>query len=318
GRAFHLGGAEPGRTSEATAGVGNLRGGRSGARDAGGDEHRAPGGGAGSRLPDCRGNSATGGARAAGDRGLSGIEVQGAGPVSEPLLILESIQAAYGDFQALFNISLRVEEGGVVSLIGANGAGKSTTLRVISGLLRPHGGSIRFRGKDISRVKPYEMVERGISHVPEGRQLFPHMSVEENLALGAYVPRSRPRLKQLMEEQFELFPRLKERRKQLAGTLSGGEQQMVAIARGLMAQPVLLLLDEPSLGLAPKIVEEVFEKLRQVSGRGVTVLIVEQNVVDGLSISDTGYVVENGAVVLSGSSKELLANQQVRAAYLGL
>ncbi|HKO04060.1 MAG TPA: ABC transporter ATP-binding protein [Candidatus Acidoferrales bacterium] len=238
--------------------------------------------------------------------------------MSEPLLILESIEAAYGDFQALFNISLQVEEGGVVSIIGANGAGKSTTLRVISGLLRPHGGAIRFRGEDISRVKPYEMVERGISHVPEGRQLFPHMSVEENLALGAYVPRSRPRLWELMEEQFELFPRLKERRKQLAGTLSGGEQQMVAIARGLMAQPVLLLLDEPSLGLAPKIVEEVFEKLRQVSGRGVTVLIVEQNVVDGLSISDTGYVVENGAVVLSGSSKELLANQQVRAAYLGL
>jgi branched-chain amino acid transport system ATP-binding protein len=238
--------------------------------------------------------------------------------VSEPLLVLESIQAAYGDFQALFNISLRVEEGGVVSLIGANGAGKSTTLRVISGLVRPHAGAIRFRGQDISRVKPYEMVERGVSHVPEGRQLFPHMSVEENLALGAYVSRSRPHMGRLMEEQFELFPRLQERRKQLAGTLSGGEQQMVAIARGLMAQPTLLLLDEPSLGLAPKIVEEVFEKLRQVARTGVTVLIVEQNVVDGLSISDTGYVVENGAVVLSGTSKELLANQQVRAAYLGL
>ncbi len=238
--------------------------------------------------------------------------------MSEPLLVLESIEAGYGEFQALFEISLRVEEGGVVSLIGANGAGKSTTLRVISGLVRPQGGAIRFRGQDISRVKPYEMVERGISHVPEGRQLFPHMSVEENLALGAYVPRSRPRLEPLMEEQFELFPRLKERRKQLAGTLSGGEQQMVAIARGLMAQPSLLLLVEPSLGLAPKIIEEVFEKLRQVAATGVTVLIVEQNVVDGLSISDYGYGVENGAVVLSGSSKELMANEQVRAAYLGL
>ena len=238
--------------------------------------------------------------------------------MKECLLVLESVQAAYGDFQALFNITLAVEEGTVVSLIGANGAGKSTTLRVISGLLRSHAGTIRFRGEDISRVKPYEMVERGISHVPEGRQLFPHMSVEENLALGAYVRRSRPRLKQLMEEQFELFPKLKERRKQIAGTLSGGEQQMVAIARGLMAQPTLLLLDEPSLGLAPRIVEEVFERIRQVARTGVTVLIVEQNVVDGLSLSDCGYVVENGAVVLSGSSKELLSNKVVRAAYLGL
>ena len=236
----------------------------------------------------------------------------------EELLVLEAVAAGYGEFQALFDISLKVEAGAVISLIGANGAGKTTTLRVISGLLRPRKGTIRFRGEDISRVRPYEMVERGISHVPEGRQLFPHMSVEENLALGAYAPRCRPRLKERMEEQFELFPKLKERRKQIAGTLSGGEQQMVAIARGLMAEPTLLLLDEPSLGLAPKVVEEVFEKIRQVAGRGVTVLIVEQNVVDGLSISDAGYVVENGAVVLSGSSKELLANQQVRAAYLGL
>jgi branched-chain amino acid transport system ATP-binding protein len=238
--------------------------------------------------------------------------------VKEALLSLESVQAGYGEFQALFDITLTVEEGAVISLIGANGAGKTTTLRVISGLLRPRKGTIRFRGEDISRVKPYDMVERGISHVPEGRQLFPHMSVEENLALGAYVPRSRPRLKHLMEEQFELFPRLKERRKQIAGTLSGGEQQMVAIARGLMAQPSLLLLDEPSLGLAPKIVDEVFEKIREIAATGVTVLIVEQNVVDGLSISDAGYVVENGAVVLTGSSKELLSNEQVRAAYLGL
>ena len=238
--------------------------------------------------------------------------------MSEALLQLESIAASYGDFQALFGISLTVAAGSVTTLIGANGAGKSTTLRVISGLLRPHGGAIRFQGQDISRVKPYDMVERGISHVPEGRQLFPHMSVEENLALGAYVPRSRLRLKALMEEQFELFPRLKERRRQLAGTLSGGEQQMVAIARGLMAQPTLLLLDEPSLGLAPKTAEEVFEKIRQVARAGLTVLIVEQNVVDGLSISDSGFVIENGAVVLSGSAHDLLVNEQVRAAYLGL
>ncbi len=238
--------------------------------------------------------------------------------MSGALLALESVEAGYGDFQALFGVTLEVREGTVISLIGANGAGKTTTLRVISGLLRPKGGAIRFRGEDISRVKPHEMVERGISHVPEGRQLFPYMSVEENLALGAYVPRSRTRQKNLIAEQFELFPKLAERRKQIAGTLSGGEQQMVAIARGLMAQPSLLLLDEPSLGLAPKVVEEVFEKIREVARTGVTVLIVEQNVVDGLSISDAGYVVENGAVVLSGSSKELMANEQVRAAFLGL
>jgi len=238
--------------------------------------------------------------------------------MSEPLLVLESVEAGYGDFQALFGVTLEVPEGKVISLIGANGAGKTTTLRVISGLLQPKQGAIRFRGENISRVRPHEMVERGISHVPEGRQLFPHMSVEENLALGGYAARCRPRLKQLIAEQFELFPKLAERRRQIAGTLSGGEQQMVAIARGLMAQPSLLLLDEPSLGLAPKIVEEVFEKIREVARTGVTVLIVEQNVVDGLSVSDAGYVVENGTVVLTGTSKELLANEQVRAAYLGL
>jgi branched-chain amino acid transport system ATP-binding protein len=177
---------------------------------------------------------------------------------------------------------------------------------------------VYFDGQDISKLPPHEIVMRGISHVPEGRQLFPFMSVEENLALGAYIPRQRPRIKQAIEEQFELFPRLKERRKQMAGTLSGGEQQMVAIARGLMAAPKLLLLDEPSLGLAPKIVEEVFAKVQQIGKSGVTVLIVEQNVVDGLSISDRGYVVENGEVTLQGSPKELLGNEQIRAAYLGL
>jgi branched-chain amino acid transport system ATP-binding protein len=237
---------------------------------------------------------------------------------SEPLLALAAVQAGYGDFQALFDITLNVTAGSVVTLIGANGAGKSTTLRVISGMLRPSAGAVRFRGQDIAGVKAHEMVERGISHVPEGRQLFPYMSVEENLALGAYVSRSRARIAELMAEQFELFPKLKERRKQIAGTLSGGEQQMVAIARGLMAQPSLLLLDEPSLGLAPIVVEEVFERIRRVARGGVTVLLVEQNVVDGLALADFGYVVENGAVVLSGPPRELLANERVRAAYLGL
>jgi len=240
--------------------------------------------------------------------------------MSEPLLVMDDVQAAYGDFQALFNITLHVNQGEIVTLVGANGAGKTTTLRVISGLLHAKKGTVRFAGQDISRTPPHQIVELGISHVPEGRQLFPHMTIEENLALGSYIGRARPRLKQSMEEQFAFFPRLKERRKQLAGTLSGGEQQMVAIARGLMPQPKLLLLDEPSLGLAPKIVEEVFEKIQEIGKRGVTVLIVEQNVVDGLSISDRGYVVENGAVELGigTSAQELLSNQRLRSAYLGL
>jgi branched-chain amino acid transport system ATP-binding protein len=227
--------------------------------------------------------------------------------VSATLLAMDDVRASYGDFQALFNITLEIRTGEIVTLIGANGAGKTTILRVISGLLRSQHGQLQLEGQDISKLPPHEIVMRGVSHVPEGRQLFPHMSVEENLALGAYIGRVRPKLKDLIEEQFEFFPRLKERRRQLAGTLSGGEQQMVALARGLMAAPKLLLLDEPSLGLSPKIVEE-----------GVTVLIVEQNVVDGLSISDRGYVVENGEIALQGSPKELLINEQIRAAYLGL
>ncbi len=238
--------------------------------------------------------------------------------MTAPLLTTDGVSATYGDFQALFDITLQVHPGEIVTLIGANGAGKTTTLRVISGLVRPKSGTVCFLGEDISKIPPDEIVERGVSHVPEGRQLFPHMSVEENLALGAYIGRARPKLKETMDEQFDFFPRLKERRKQLAGTLSGGEQQMVAIARALMAQPKLLLLDEPSLGLAPKVVEEVFEKIQQVGKSGVTVLLVEQNVVDGLSISDRGYVVENGVITLQGKAKELLANEQVRAAYLGL
>jgi branched-chain amino acid transport system ATP-binding protein len=235
-----------------------------------------------------------------------------------PLLELSEVEAAYGDFQALFNITLHVERGEIVTLIGANGAGKTTTLRVISGLLRPKAGRVKFEGRDIGKTPVHQIVALGISHVPEGRQLFPYMTVEEHLVLGAYSERTRRKIPQLMEEQYAMFPRLKERRKQSAGTLSGGEQQMVAIARGLMAEPKLLLLDEPSLGLAPKLVEEVFQKIQQIGERGVTVMVVEQNVVDGLSVSTRGYVVENGAVVLQGPSRDLLNNQQVHAAYLGL
>jgi len=237
------------------------------------------------------------------------------------LLAVDDVQAGYGDFKALFNITLHVDAGEIVTLLGANGAGKTTTLRVISGLVKPTKGTVRFDGRIISTLPPHEIVELGISHVPEGRQLFPHMSVEENLALGAYIARARQRgIKESMEEQFALFPRLKERRKQLAGTLSGGEQQMVAIARGLMTQPKLLMLDEPSLGLGPKIVEEVFAKVQEIGGRGLTVLIVEQNVVDALSISNRGYVIENGAVDpgLGTAAQELLRNERLRSAYLGL
>ncbi len=245
-----------------------------------------------------------------------------AGPVNRPpdtpLLEVSNLTAFYGDLQALFGITLRVNAGEIVTLIGANGAGKTTILRVISGIKQLAGGWLRLSGQDISRVPAHTMVALGVSHVPEGRQVFPFMTVKENLSLGAYTPRAHAHVRRLMEEQLVLFPRLAQRLDQLAGTLSGGEQQMVAIARGLMAQPKLLLLDEPSLGLAPKIVEEVFEKIQQVRRTGVTMLIVEQNVVSGLSFADRGYVVQNGAVVLEDSATNLLHNEMVRAAYLGL
>jgi branched-chain amino acid transport system ATP-binding protein len=240
------------------------------------------------------------------------------GAPEAPLLELRDITAFYGDLQALFGITLQVNAGEIVTLIGANGAGKTTILRVISGLKPPASGTLRFSGEDVSRTPAHEMVARSVSHVPEGRQVFPFLTVHENLTLGSYTRRARPHVKRLMEEQLALFPRLAERLGQLAGTLSGGEQQMVAIARGLMAQPKLLLLDEPSLGLAPKVVEEVFEKIQEVRRAGITMLIVEQNVVNGLSIADRGYVVQNGAIRLADSAGNLLSNEMVRAAYLGL
>ncbi|HET9620048.1 MAG TPA: ABC transporter ATP-binding protein [Kofleriaceae bacterium] len=239
--------------------------------------------------------------------------------MTAPLLLeVRGVAAGYGALQALFDVSLEVRAGEIVTLIGANGAGKTTTLRVISGSVRPLAGQVRFAGADITGAPVHTMAERGISHVPENRQLFPHMTVEENLDLGAYNVRSRPRARQALAEQLELFPKLKERRKQLAGTLSGGEQQMVAIARGLMADPRLLLLDEPSLGLSPKVTEEVLARVQDIRSRGVTVLIVEQNVVDGLSISDRGYVVEHGRVTMTGAAPDLLRDEKIRAAYLGL
>jgi branched-chain amino acid transport system ATP-binding protein len=237
---------------------------------------------------------------------------------SAPLLELHNVTAYYGDLQALFGVSLHVNASEIVTLIGANGAGKTTILRVISGMKSPAEGTVRLNGQDISRVPAHQLVARGVSHVPEGRQVFPFLTVRENLSLGAYTARARTRMKDSLQEQLSLFPRLAERMDQLAGTLSGGEQQMVAIARGLMAQPKLLLLDEPSLGLAPKVVDEVFEKIEEVRRTGIAMLIVEQNVVSGLGVSDRGYVVQHGSVVMEDASKNLLTNEMVRAAYLGL
>jgi branched-chain amino acid transport system ATP-binding protein len=233
------------------------------------------------------------------------------------MLKVDHLQAAYGKVQTLWQVGFEVPKGEIVALLGANGAGKTTTLKVLSGLLRPQAGSIVFDGERIDGCSPTEIVRRGIIQVPEGRALFPEMSVIDNLLMGAYAtPKCsrRPRLEQI----FGIFPRVKERRKQLAGTLSGGEQQMVAIGRGLMADPKLLMLDEPSLGLAPLMVEEVFSVIKEINASGVTVLLVEQNTQHALALSSRGYVLEAGRVVLSGSGDELLANADVRKAYLGL
>ncbi len=225
---------------------------------------------------------------------------------------------AYGDVQALWDVSIAVGEGEIVALVGANGAGTTTTLRAISGVVRVLGGAIRFAGEELSRREPHEIVEMGVVHVPEGRQLWPGMSVEETLQLGAYPGRARAQRDRSMQEVFRLFPRLLERRRQAADTLSGGEQQMCAIARGLMARPKLLMLDEPSLGLSPIMLAEVFETVKRIATEGVTVLLVEQNVEQALTLADRGYVLETGSVVLSGTGAELLGNDAVQKTYLGV
>ena len=236
----------------------------------------------------------------------------------QPLLEVRELQAAYGRVTALWDVSFRVDEGQVVTLLGSNGAGKTTTLRRISGLLPAVAGSIHFAGRDITRARSEQIVELGVVHVPEGRGLWPRLSVRENLELGAYLPRARAERAESLERMFTLFPRLKERRNQPAGTLSGGERQMCALARGLMGLPRLLMLDEPSLGLAPRLVSEMFEMLRTLSNQGLTVLIVEQNVHQALELADIGYVLETGRVVLSGASSELVQSPLVRSAYLGV
>jgi branched-chain amino acid transport system ATP-binding protein len=233
------------------------------------------------------------------------------------MLKVERLQAAYGKVQTLWEIEFEVPKGAIVALLGANGAGKTTTLKVLSGLLRPRAGSILLEGERIDGCSPTEFVRRGIVHVPEGRGLFPDMSVIDNLLMGAYATAKAGRRGRL-ERVFGIFPLVEERQGQLAGTLSGGEQQMVAIGRGLMADPKLLMLDEPSLGLAPLVVEEMFRVVKEINASGVTVLLVEQNTQHALALSNHGYVLEAGRVVLSGSGQQLLADPDIRKAYLGL
>jgi branched-chain amino acid transport system ATP-binding protein len=233
------------------------------------------------------------------------------------LLRVEDVHTYYGSIEALKGISLEVHEGEIVTLIGANGAGKSTTLRSINGLNHPRRGSIHFRGRDITRDPPHDIVRRGISQSPEGRKLFPRMSVLENLEMGAFQRSDRSELRGDLERVYSLFPRLAERKQQRAGTLSGGEQQMVAIGRALMARPGLLLLDEPSMGLAPIFVERVFETIVEINKQGTTILLVEQNAMMALDVADRGYVLETGTVALSDDAKALRRNEQVRKSYLG-
>jgi branched-chain amino acid transport system ATP-binding protein len=233
------------------------------------------------------------------------------------LLRIEDIHTYYGSIEALKGISLEVHEGEIVTLIGANGAGKSTTLRSINGLNHPRQGSIHFRGRNITRDPPHDIVRRGISQSPEGRKLFPRMSVLENLEMGAFQRSDRSELRGDLDRVYSLFPRLSERKQQRAGTLSGGEQQMVAIGRALMARPGLLLLDEPSMGLAPIFVERVFETIVEINQQGTTILLVEQNAMMALDIANRGYVLETGKVALADDAKALRRNEQVRKSYLG-
>jgi branched-chain amino acid transport system ATP-binding protein len=233
------------------------------------------------------------------------------------MLRLSNVSAGYGAVTALRKVDITLEAGEVVALIGSNGAGKSTALRTISGLIRPTAGTIEFQGEVITNLSPEQIVARGIVHVPEGRRVFPRLSVHQNLTVGAYSPRAHGKEKATRERVFELFPRLYERRKQLAGSLSGGEQQMLAFGRAMMAQPVLLMLDEPSLGLAPIVVEEIANAIDYFRESGVTILLVEQNAELALSLATRGYVIETGSIVLSDTSDRLLENPKVWASYLG-
>jgi branched-chain amino acid transport system ATP-binding protein len=234
------------------------------------------------------------------------------------LLELQGVDAFYARIQALHGISLTLDKGEIVALIGSNGAGKTTTLRTISGLMHPPAGKIIFDGRDISRLPPHEIVGLGICQAPEGRRLFQRLTVQENLEMGAYSRRDRAGVKQSLERVFTLFPRVKERRNQLAGTLSGGEQQMVAISRALMANPRVMMLDEPSLGLAPLIVDTIFEIINEINSSGVPILLVEQNAVKALNAAHRAYVLETGTIVKTGPGKELAQSEDIQKAYLGV
>jgi branched-chain amino acid transport system ATP-binding protein len=234
------------------------------------------------------------------------------------MLELSGVSASYGSVPAISGVSIAVGEGEAVGLLGANGAGKSTTLRAISGLLKLSSGVIRFAGTDLTAMPAYRIPELGIAHVPEGRQVFPEMTVEENLEIGAYVPKAKVARTQTMDLVYGIFPRLAERRKQLAGTMSGGEQQMLAVGRGLMLKPRLLMLDEPSLGLAPVMTDVTFEKIGEIHRMGTAILLVEQNVSRALSLVARAYVLESGRVIMQGTSEELAGNKQVQTAYLGI
>ena len=235
-----------------------------------------------------------------------------------PLLALEGLQVAYGGIQAVRGIDLVVGKGELVCLIGANGAGKTTTLKGITGLQPVSGGTVRYEGEDVTGAPAFQLVRRGLAMVPEGRGVFGGLTIEENLAMGAYTRSDRDGIRTDVERVFALFPRLKERRRQTAGTLSGGEQQMLAMGRALMSRPRLLLLDEPSMGLAPLMVQKVFETVLEVSGEGVTILLIEQNAKLALEVSHRGYVMESGEITLAGDAKALLHDPKIRAAYLGV
>jgi branched-chain amino acid transport system ATP-binding protein len=233
------------------------------------------------------------------------------------MLQVEDLNVYYGAIHALKGISFHLEKGEIVALIGGNGAGKSTSLNTISGLLRPRTGKVVFQNEDLGVVPPQNIVRRGVIQVPEGRRIFPKLTVQENLEMGAYIFDNKEQIEQDMEAVMKRFPRLRERRKQFGGTLSGGEQQMLAIGRGLMSHPNLLLLDEPSMGLSPILVEQIFEIIREINAQGVSILLVEQNAQMALSIADRGYVMETGRITLEGNAQELLENPQVIEAYLG-
>jgi len=233
------------------------------------------------------------------------------------MLVLEDVNVYYGAIHALKGISFEVNQGEIVTLIGSNGAGKSTSLKTISGLLRPKSGKITFKGQNLAIVAPQTIVAKGISQVPEGRRVFANMTVIENLELGAYLRKDKEEIKKTMKHVYDLFPRLLERNNQISGTLSGGEQQMLAMGRALMSQPELLLLDEPSMGLAPILVKQIFSIIKEINASGTTILLVEQNAHMALSIANRAYVLETGKIVLSGDSKELAASEEVKKAYLG-